>query len=299
MKAFITDIQRFSLTDGPGIRTTVFFQGCNMKCAWCHNPETLSAHPVLLHYENKCIGCGKCIEICPNGIHTIEEGKHVIDRSKCVSCGKCAENCFAGALVMSSREYTIDEVMDQILQDKIYYEESGGGVTLSGGEVSLQSEFAVELAKRCHEEGIHVAIESNMNLHFSKLLPLLEAVDLIMCDIKIFVIADHKKWTGVEPIVLQNNIGQAGTLGKPMIIRTPLIPGATDSVENINAIINYITKLENVERYELLNFNPLGAGKYTALGQDNPFEDYKPFSQKELDEFRAKLDTKGIELKIG
>ena len=122
METRITNIQRFSLNDGPGIRSTVFFQGCNMRCAWCHNPETLTGRPVLMHYENKCIGCGKYLEVCPKGAHKIEDGRHIIDRTLCVACGKCAENCFAEALVMSSRAYTIDEVMGEIRQDKLYYD---------------------------------------------------------------------------------------------------------------------------------------------------------------------------------
>lgn len=298
MTALITNIQRFSLTDGPGIRTTVFFQGCNMRCAWCHNPETLTPYPCLLHYKNKCIGCGKCFEVCPKGAHKVEDGQHVIDRSLCVRCGKCAENCFAGALVMSSKEYTVEEVMKEVRQDKTYYDLSGGGVTLSGGEVLLHADFAIELAKACHAEGIQVAIETNMNVHFSKIRPLLEAVDFIMCDLKFYDVQLHRQWTGVENGMIENNIGQAGTVGKPMIVRTPLIPGATDSVENINAIIDFLTKVQNVQRYELLNFNPLGAGKYEALSMKNDFEEYKPFSPKQLDAFRAQLNEKGIELKI-
>lgn len=298
LTAPITNIQRFSLNDGPGIRTTVFFQGCNMRCAWCHNPETLSAKPVLMHYENKCIGCGKCFETCPTGAHKAVDGKHVIDRSLCVSCGKCADSCFASALVMSSRPYTVDEVMKEIRQDKLYYEESGGGVTVSGGEAALHGDFVVELAKRCHEEGISIAVETNMFLPWAKLEPVLKSMDLIMCDIKIMECVPHKHWTGVDNQLILNNVGRSSLLGIPMIVRTPLIPGATDSPENLRSIADYIAKMKNIRCYELLNFNPLGASKHDALGTENAFADAKPFSSAVLEELKKALEGAGVALKV-
>lgn len=298
LTAPITNIQRFSLNDGPGIRTTVFFQGCNMRCAWCHNPETLSAHAVLMHYENKCIGCGKCFEVCPKGAHKMEDGRHIIDRSLCVSCGKCAESCFASALVMSSRAYTVDEVMNEIRQDKLYYEESGGGVTVSGGEAALHGDFIVELARRCHDEGISIALESNMFLPWAKLEPVLSSMDLIMCDIKIMECVPHKRWTGVDNQLILNNVGRASLLGIPMIVRTPLIPGATDSIENLRSIAEYIAKMKNIRCYELLNFNPLGASKRVALDAEDPFADSKPFSSAVLEEIAKALEGAGVALKL-
>ena len=296
MEARITNIQRFSLNDGPGIRSTVFFQGCNMRCAWCHNPETLTGRPVLMHYENKCIGCGKCLEVCPKGAHKIEGGRRIIDRTLCVACGKCAENCFAEALVMSSRAYTVDEVMNEIRQDKLYYDESGGGVTVSGGEASLHADFIVELARRCHAEGISIAIETNMFNAWAVLEPLLREMDLIMCDMKHMDSPSHKKWTGVDNQLIINNIGRANLLGIPMIVRTPLIPGATDDITNLRAIAEYMAKLKNIRYYELLNFNPLGSAKRIAMDAEDLFTDSKPFSKKHLEELCGQLD--GLEIKI-
>lgn len=296
MEARITNIQRFSLNDGPGIRSTVFFQGCNMRCAWCHNPETLTGRPVLMHYENKCIGCGKCLEVCPKGAHKIEDGKHVIDRALCAGCGTCAANCFAEALVMSSRAYTVDEVMDEIRQDKLYYDESGGGVTVSGGEASLHADFIIELARRCHAEGISIAIETNMFNAWAVLEPLLREMDLIMCDMKHMDSPSHKKWTGVDNQLIINNIGRASLLGIPVIVRTPLIPGATDDITNLRAIAEYMAKLKNIRYYELLNFNPLGGAKRIAMDAEDLFTDSKPFSKKHLEELCGQLD--GLEIKI-
>ena len=292
LTAPITNIQRFSLNDGPGIRTTVFFQGCNMHCAWCHNPETISMKPVVLYYENKCIGCGKC------GVHSIVDGTHHIDRELAATPGKGADVCFANALVLSSREMTVDEVMDEIRQDKLYYDESGGGVTFSGGEASLHSEFIIEVAKRCHAEGISVAIETNMYNTWAVLEPLLKQMDLIMCDMKHMECVPHHHWTGVDNQLILNNIGRSSLLGIPVIVRTPLIPGATDDIANIRSIAEYISKMKNIRCYELLNFNPLGASKRVAMGIGDAFADCKPFSNSALEALKAQLADVGIALKI-
>lgn len=300
MTANVTNIQRFSLNDGPGIRTTVFLQGCNMHCTWCHNPETLSAHPVLMHYPDKCIGCGKCFEICPNKAHKLdaETKQHTIDRTLCKNCGKCADSCFADALVMSSKPMTVEEVMKEIRQDKLYYDESGGGVTVSGGEALLHCAFVSELADACHEEGIKIAVETNMSLPWHHIESTLRKMDLIMCDMKLNICTEHRKYTGEDNCMIFNNIGRSSLLGVPVIVRTPLIPGITDSLENIRPIAEYMSKMDNILYYELLNFNPLGGSKYEALDAQNDFSDTKPFSNDKLEEYRDALKDINITVKI-
>ena len=298
MTAFITNIQRFSLNDGPGIRTTIFFQGCNMDCSWCHNPETQSRKPMLMFYENKCIGCGKCFETCPVGAHKIADGNHVIDRTLCTSCGTCTESCFSGALVMSSREYTVEEVMNEIRQDKLYYDLSEGGVTFSGGEAALHMAFVEALSDACHEEGIKVAMETNMAIPFYHMESMLKKMDLIMCDLKHVSTSVHKRFTGLDNQMIFNNVGRASLLGIPMIVRTPLIPGATDSIENLHAIAEFVSKLKNILYYELLNFNPLGSSKRIAIDAEDPFEACRPFSDKQLEEIKAKLEDTGVSIKV-
>jgi len=285
----LTGIQRFSLNDGPGIRTTVFFQGCNMHCVWCHNPETIPMKPKLMFYPLKCVGCGACIHVCPTGAQTLCGGEHKIDRSKCVSCGKCVENCFSSALVMSGRAYTVDEVLSEVLQDREYYVQSGGGVTFSGGECTLQSGFLIELAKACRANGIAAALETNIDLPFEKLQPIFSEMDLIMFDLKLADSAAHETWTGMKNERVKENILQTNRLGIPMIARTPLIPGATDTVENIQAIIDFLAPLEHVTLYELLNFNPLGGSKMDALGEENPFACTKPLKKDALNELTEAL----------
>ena len=271
MNAFVTDIQRFSLNDGPGIRTTVFLQGCNMRCPWCHNPETIPLKPVELFYREKCLGCGHC-----------------------------AEGCTSGARVLSSREMGVADVMGEILQDRLYYAESGGGVTISGGEPSLHPEFVMALADACRAEGIPVAIETNMTRPWQVIEPMLRKMDLIMCDLKLNLTIPHKEQTGLDNPTVFNSIGRASRLGIPMIVRTPLVPGVTDTVENLHAIAAYIAKMDNIVRYEVLNFNPLGGAKREALGQPNAFADAKPLPEARLVEIRAALsDIAGLDVKVG
>ena len=270
--AFVTNIQRFSLSDGPGIRTTVFLQGCNMRCAWCHNPETIPARPVEMFHRHKCI-----------------------------HCGKCAEGCTAGARVLSSREMSVGDIMREVRQDKLYYERSGGGCTVSGGEPLLHSEFVSSLADACHAEGISIACETNMSLPWDAIAPLLAKMDFIQCDIKLDRTQDHRKWTGIDNQRVFNNVGRASLLGIPLVVRTPLVPGVTDSPENLAGIAKFVAKLENVVRYELLNWNPLGGSKREALGEDDRFASARPLGSARLAELRAAVAAAApdVEVKAG
>lgn len=297
MKHLITDIQRFSLNDGPGIRTTVFFKGCNMRCAWCHNPETLSMTPDLMFYPSKCIGCGKCFGACPVGAHRMENGEHIIDRKLCESCGQCTEVCYAEALVMSGKEMTVDEILSEVRQDKAYYETSGGGVTLSGGEVLCHVEFAAELAEACHREGISVAIETNLSMPYEHIKPLLDKVDVIMADLKILDDEMHKKYTGLSNQTTIENIQRIRAI--PMIIRTPLIHGVTATEENLRGIAKLLRGKENLIYYQLLNFNPLGASKYQGLDAENPFSDLRPYTDDQMKAFDRMLADIEIPVKVG
>lgn len=298
MKAYITDIQRFSLRDGDGIRTTVFLKGCNMNCPWCHNPETISKEPELIFYANKCIGCGKCFEVCPNGAHKAVNGEHVIDRELCRNCGKCAEICYAEALKMIGKEMTAEQVMAEIRQDIAYYGNSGGGVTVSGGEVLCNKEFTLELAKMCKAENIHFAIESNISFPYGYCEELFLSCDLIMCDLKIFDDEKHREITGVSNKNILENIKKLDTLGIPVIVRTPLIPDATDSLENLTAIASYIKDMKNLVRYEILNFNPLGEGKYKGLDRENKYIDARPEKSDRLKGIKDEISKLGVNVKI-
>ena len=261
MKGIITEIERFALKDGPGIRTTVFFKGCNMACKWCHNPETLSVRPQLMIYPDKCI---------------------------------------SGALVMSGKEMTVEEVMEEILQDRAYYRNSGGGVTLSGGEVSTQPEFALELLQALKKEGISTAIETNLHAPWSVYERMLPFLDLVMFDIKIFDEEAHRRWTGVSNRQILENAKKVAASGKPYLVRTPVIPGVNDTEEEIGSIANYVGTLGGAQYYELLLFNPLGESKYDALQMDNTFAGTRPTGEEGAARLKwVAAQTPGLSVRVG
>lgn len=298
--ALITDVERFALNDGPGIRTTVFFKGCNMNCTWCHNPETIRFKQDLHYHENKCIRCYKCVYACPCKAQKRISNEHRYFPNICVKCGRCAQVCYAGAMEVSGTKKTTDELMSEIVQDKSYYRSSKGGVTLSGGEVLCQKEFAVKLTDACHQEGISVGLETNLNFSWEEIEPVLKTQDLIMCDLKLADSEEHRRWTGVGNETIMENIRQIDRLGIPYIVRTPLIPGATDTDENIEAIAKFLAGLTNGTRlyYELLNYNPLGHSKYQSLGRKNPFKDARPLPAGRMNELRDLAAAQGISVRI-
>lgn len=296
MNGNVTDIQRFSLNDGDGIRTTVFLKGCNMRCRWCHNPETIKPVNDILLYESSCIHCGKCFSVCPRGAHRLDENVHFIDKDKCTGCGRCVDICYAEALKFSSKSMSVEEVMFQILQDKAYYEMSGGGVTLSGGEVFCQSEFAEAIIDACREEGIAAAVETNLLHDFKSIEHILRKLSMVMFDIKLFDRELHKKYTGVDNEIIFENAKKLDKLGVPLVVRTPLIPGVTDTEDNLLRTAEFVSGLKNARYFELLNFNPLGESKYIALRYDNEFRNARPLNQKQLERISELLKEYKIKI---
>ena len=266
----IFDIERFSTADGPGIRTVVFFKGCNLHCYWCHNPESIRSQAELELDPTECIGCGGCLEICPSGAHIMTNSGHDVERSLCTGCFSCARDCPSGALKVIGKHRSLESCMKEIREDRAFYSRSGGGVTLSGGEVLMQAEFAAALLKQCKEEGIHTAMESNLCFPGDRVKKLTPWLDLCMADIKHMDSVRHKEATGQGNERVLENLRLLDKLGIPTIVRTPIIPGFNDSEENVRATAEFLKGLENLQYYELLSYNPMGNDKRKRLGYPVP-----------------------------
>ena len=295
-KGVVTHIQRFSVHDGPGIRTTVFLKGCQMHCPWCHNPETYRRQPEIQAFPERCIGCGACVERCPQGAHEIGPAGHVYHRERCVACGRCVETCFAQALVLVGKIKTAEEVVAEVLIDRPFYEPVGG-VTISGGEPLAQADFTREILELCRRENIHTAIETNLVWPWGTVEAMVDLVDLFLVDVKLFDDAEHRRWTGVSNQRILENIRQLDARGKPSYIRTPVMAGVNDRPEQIGAIADFLATLGHVRQYDLLPYHPLGGGKYEALGLGKPPEFQSP-SVEQLEGLAARAGRPGLVVKV-
>jgi pyruvate formate lyase activating enzyme len=283
----ISDIQSFSLHDGPGIRTTVYLKGCQMSCLWCHNPEAIAAAPTLAFYANKCIGCQACAAVCPGEAICFGPDGRRFFPDRCTSCFACVDACPAGALVQIGQTMGVDEVFQVIAADADYYRASGGGVTLSGGEPLLQPAFVQSLLERCREAGIDTAIESNLSVSYSILEPILPLLDRIFCDIKLLDDSRHRAATGVSNRLLLANLERLAGEAVPLVIRTPLIPGWTADDDNIRAIARWIAQHCPRADYELLNYNPFAKAKYEPIGQTYTLPDAQALPPETVRRFVA------------
>jgi glycyl-radical enzyme activating protein len=262
----VFDIQRFCTHDGPGIRTTVFMKGCPLDCRWCHNPESKSRHRELFYTPHLCIGCGYCASVCPSGAHSISEEGHTFDRNKCRLCLQCAERCFAGSLEIAGREMTADQVLAEVEKDRVFYEESGGGMTLSGGEPTAQFEFTRAILEGARTSGIHTSVETcgfGASQRFADLVPL---VDLFLWDIKDTDEVRHAENTGVPLAPILENLGLVDQAGGPTILRCLLIPGVNLADSHLDELARIYRSLSNCQGIELLAYHSLGNSKRGRLG---------------------------------
>jgi pyruvate formate lyase activating enzyme len=277
MDGWVFDIQRFSIHDGPGIRTTVFLPGCNLRCFWCHNPESQPAGPCVQFFPDKCIVCGQCAEVCPEGAQLVADGQRVYVRDLCRTCGACVDTCYAGALVIKAKRMSVAEVMAEVGKDRPYYDDSGGGVTFSGGEPALQSEFLVELLVASKALGIHTAVDTAAQVPWETLAALLPHTDLFLVDIKAFGEEVHRAGTGVDNRRILENVRRLAAGGVELRIRIPVIPGFNaDAAE------------------ELLPFHHLGGGKYESLGRTYPSRAIQPPTDEAMEDFLRLFTTRGI-----
>ena len=284
----IFDVRRFSTHDGGGIRTTVFFKGCPLRCAWCHNPEGIDHARRPLWFAGKCIGCGGCVELARfGGVRRTETGI-AVDPAAEEDWDAILDACPTGALRWDSRDVRVDELMELIRRDMPFYAHGGGGATLSGGDPLMQADFARELLLRCREEGVHTAIETELHAPEEAVQAVLPLVDLIYADLKLLDGGLHRHWTGVGNERILSNLEAllTGPLSERLILRTPLIPRITATEENLRAIAAWLARRNSAVRWELLNYNPLAAAKYPLVGREYSLQENLPrFSAEQMEAF--------------
>jgi pyruvate formate lyase activating enzyme len=266
----VFDIQRTSLHDGPGIRTAVFLKGCPLHCAWCHNPESQSKDKQISFRPESCAVCGDCVNTCPHGAHLIRAGAHIYDRSLCEQCGDCVETCLYEALKLAGKQMTAGEVMAVILRDRLFYEQSGGGLTISGGEPMLQPEFTLELLKAARVEGIHTCLDTcgwaSRNA-YEKIMPF---VDLFLFDYKATDPDTHKKLTGVSNDLILSNLDFLAGQGASLRLRCPLVPGINATPEHFAGIAALSKRYPQLDGIDLMAYHNVGNAKYERYGLENP-----------------------------
>jgi pyruvate formate lyase activating enzyme len=301
VRGWIWDVKRYALHDGPGVRTTVFFKGCPLRCLWCCNPESQSYEPELSWLGENCLGCNRCLEICSRGAIEILGSRRRVDMGRCDLCGRCVDGCLGGALVRVGRMTSVSELLREVIRDSVFFQRSGGGLTLSGGEPAAQPLFARELLRRykTEEYGLHTALETCGYAPWEDLVKILEYTDLVLYDIKIMDPLTHQRATGVDNRLILENAQRIAAAGKSLVIRLPLIPGYTDSEENVTAIAAYARQLPGVEEMHLLPYHRLGEPKYRRLDRPYALEAVATYSRSRAAGLADQIRRTGLRVQVG
>ncbi len=297
-KGLIFDIKRYSVHDGPGIRTTVFLKGCPLSCWWCHNPESMDPRPRVLYSPKRCIGCGACIAACPEGAVRYSARGVMVDQEACVRCGACVKACPTEALEMTGIAMSVEDLEREVLKDRAFYDESRGGVTFSGGEPLVQHEFLFEILRVCGARGLHRGVDTTGYAPSEVLRKIAEETDLFLYDLKHMNPEVHKKYTGVDNTRILENLRELASGNAEVNIRVPFIPGVNDSRENLLQTASFLTSLPKAYTVSLLPYHAAATEKYTKLGQEYRMKNILPPTEHQLRQAARLLEGCGLTVKI-
>lgn len=296
-RGLVFNVMRFSVYDGPGIRTTVFLKGCPLKCVWCHNPESQSPYPEIAYFGERCLRCGDCVRACPNHALRLEGDVHA-DTALCRQCGTCVDTCIARAREMAGRWMRVDEVLAKIERDRVFYEESAGGVTLSGGEPLQQARFAEEVLGACRARGVHTVLDTCGYAARSAFERVAEHVDLFLFDLKIIDRDQHRAFTGVTNDVILDNLRWLAEQKSEVVVRVPIIPGCTDSESNL-AAISALARSLGLTRVDLLPYHRIARDKYKRLHREYPLDEVVPPPTARMQAIATEFARQGLGVRIG
>ncbi|MFA9379663.1 MAG: glycyl-radical enzyme activating protein [Acetanaerobacterium sp.] len=300
INGIIFDIKKLAVHDGPGIRTTVFFKGCPLACIWCHNPEGIGRRPELGFFERKCSNCGACAAVCPTGAHKMtDDGKHILDRALCTHCFACVGACLWEALTIYGRVVSVDEVFEELLADKNFFTESGGGVTISGGEPLTQPEFAAALLRRCTEAGIHTCVDTSGSVPWKAIERVLPYTRMFLYDVKFFDEDLHIRYTGVSNKLILENLTKLGSCDVPIEIRIPIIPHINDSEEQLKKTAGLLAGIPSISGVRILPYNELAQTKYTLIGVDSTVPDERKQTKETMQNYARLLEGFGLSVVAG